>query len=103
MYRCSSATPAGTTPPRKHPEWLIEGVRLAAAERLADSPVCQDRVRHAAEFLKASREHRHAQAEAEEQRREAELRTAQERREEAAARATPRKCRRSEARRSADQ
>ena len=54
----------------RSPEWLIEGVRLAAAEQLADSPVFGERVRHAAEFLRASRERQEAEA-------NAELRTAQ--------------------------
>src|SRR6478672_8092713 len=54
----------------RSPEWLIGGVRLAAAQELADSPVFRDRVRHSAEFLQASREHQEAEA-------NAELRTAQ--------------------------
>ena len=54
----------------RSPEWLIEGVRLAAAEQLADSPVFGERVRHAAEFSRASRERQEAEA-------NAELRTAQ--------------------------
>jgi WD40 repeat protein len=49
----------------RSPEWLIGGVRLAAAQELADSPVFRDRVRHSAEFLKASREHQDAEAKAE--------------------------------------
>jgi WD40 repeat protein len=71
----------------RSPEWLIEGVRLAAAEQLAESPMFRDRMRHAGEFLKASREREDAAAEAEQQRREAELRSAQERRDEAEAHA----------------
>jgi WD40 repeat protein len=58
----------------RSPEWLIEGVRLAAAEQLADSPVFADRVSHAADFLRASREREDAQAEAERRRQEAEQR-----------------------------
>jgi len=71
----------------RSPEWLIEGVRLAAAEQLANSPVFADRVRHAAEFLWASREREDAEADAERQRRETELRSAQQRRDEAEAHA----------------
>lgn len=71
----------------RSPEWLIEGVRLAAATRLANSPVFRDRVRHTTEFLQASRERENAEAEAERQRREAELRNAQQRRDEAQAHA----------------
>ncbi|WP_433623975.1 TIR domain-containing protein [Nocardia sp. CA-120079] len=71
----------------RSPEWLIEGVRLAAAEKLADSPVFGDRVRHAAEFLRASREREDAEADAERQRREAELQNAKQRRDEAQAHA----------------
>ena len=49
----------------RSPEWLIGGVRLAAAKELADSPVFRDRVRRSAEFLEASREHQDAEAKAE--------------------------------------
>jgi WD40 repeat protein len=49
----------------RSPEWLIGGVRLAAAKELADSPVFGERVRHSAEFLEASREHQDAEAKAE--------------------------------------
>ena len=62
------------------PEWLIEGVRLATAEELANSLVFRDRLSNAREFLRASREREDAQARAEEQRRESELRAAQQRR-----------------------
>ena len=61
-------------------EWLIGGVRLAAAEDLANSPAFSERVRDAAEFLMASREYQDAQA-------KAELRIAQQRRDEAEAHA----------------
>jgi WD40 repeat protein len=49
----------------RSPEWLIGGVRLAAAQELADSPIFGERVRHSAEFLEASREHQDAEAKAE--------------------------------------
>ena len=49
----------------RSPEWLIGGVRLAAAKELAESPVFGERVRHSAEFLQASREHQEAEANAE--------------------------------------
>ena len=61
-------------------DWLIEGVRLAAAEQLAESPTFADRIGHAADFLSASREREQAEA-------NAELRKAQERRDEAEAHA----------------
>lgn len=54
----------------RSPEWLIGGVRLATAERLAESSVFRDRVRPAAEFLTASRQQEDAEAAAENQRRE---------------------------------
>ncbi len=63
----------------RNPEWLIEGVRLDAAEALAASPMFRDRVASAAEFLHASRRHQDAEAETERQRQGAELRAAQER------------------------
>ncbi|MDT5095540.1 MAG: hypothetical protein QOH60_4903 [Mycobacterium sp.] len=62
----------------RSPEWLIEGVRLAAAEELAASPMFRARVAPASEFLRASRERQDAEAETERQRQEAELRAAQE-------------------------
>lgn len=68
-------------------EWLIGGVRLATAERLAESPVFRDRIRPAAEFLTASRQREDAEAAAENQRRETELQNAKVRREEAEAHA----------------
>jgi WD40 repeat protein len=71
----------------RNPEWLVKSVRLTAAEQLAKSPVFGARVRHAAEFLRASRERADAEADAERQRCEAELRNAQQRREEAEAHA----------------
>ncbi|MFI6365831.1 TIR domain-containing protein [Nocardia sp. NPDC050630] len=71
----------------RSPEWLIEGVRLAAAEELAESPVFGDRVRHSTEFLRASRAREDAEADAERQRREAELQNAKQRRDEAQAHA----------------
>jgi len=49
----------------RSPEWLIGGVRLAAAKELAESPVFGERVRRSAEFLEASREHQDAEAKAE--------------------------------------
>ena len=63
----------------RSPEWLIEGVRLAAAEELAAAPMFRDRVAPASEFLRASRERQNAAAEAERERQEAELHAAQER------------------------
>ncbi|MER7453581.1 TIR domain-containing protein [Nocardia beijingensis] len=71
----------------RSPEWLIEGARLATAMQLANSPMFTDRVRHAAEFLEASKKREDAEAEAERQRRETELRNAQQRRDEAQAHA----------------
>lgn len=71
----------------RSPEWLIEGARLATAMQLANSPMFTDRVRHAAEFLEASKEREDAEAEAERQRRETELRNARQRRDEAQAHA----------------
>ena len=71
-----------------NPEWLIEGARLTAAEELARSPIFGERVSHAAEFLAAARARENAQTAAENQRREDELRIAQERRDEAEAHAT---------------
>src|SRR5262249_23607792 len=49
----------------RSPEWLIGGVRLAAAKELAESPVFGERVRHSSDFLEASREHQEAEANAE--------------------------------------
>src|SRR6478736_486853 len=49
----------------RSPEWLIGGVRLAAAKELAESSVFGERVRRSAEFLEASREHQDAEAKAE--------------------------------------
>ncbi|MRH92380.1 TIR domain-containing protein [Nocardia sp. SYP-A9097] len=71
----------------RNPEWLIEGVRLFAAQQLADSPVFGNRVRNATEFLRASRTREDAEADAERQRQEAELLNAQQRRDEAQAHA----------------
>jgi WD40 repeat protein len=64
----------------RDPEWLTDGVRLAAAEKLASSSVFKDRVRPAAEFLDKSRERQDAET-------EAQLRDAQQRQEEAEAHA----------------
>src|SRR5262249_49246791 len=64
----------------RSPEWLIGGVRLAAAEQLAASPTFTARVRHASDFLEASPDHEDAEA-------HAELREAQTRRDEAEAHA----------------
>ncbi len=61
-------------------DWLMSGVRLAAAEQLAWSPTFAGRIGHAAEFLRASKDHDEAEA-------HAELRNAQERRDEAEAHA----------------
>ncbi len=61
-------------------DWLIKGVRLAAAEQLATSPTFADRIGHAGEFLRASREREEAES-------HAELRQAQERRDDAEAHA----------------
>ncbi|MGW6424558.1 nSTAND1 domain-containing NTPase [Nocardia sp. NPDC055053] len=69
----------------RSPEWLFEGARLATARQLAGHSLFRDRVRHAAEFLEASRAQEQAQADAERRRTETELRIAQERRDEAEA------------------
>lgn len=71
----------------RNPEWLIEGVRLASAEQLANTPAFRTRVRPAADFLRAARERENAEADAERERHEAELRNAQQRRDEAQAHA----------------
>ncbi|WP_330252848.1 TIR domain-containing protein [Nocardia sp. NBC_00565] len=57
--------------------WLFEGLRLASAQRLAESPELGDRLRRTADFLSASRTREQAEALAEEQRGQVELRTAQ--------------------------
>jgi WD40 repeat protein len=63
------------------PEWLIGGLRLAAAEKLSTTSSFVERARHASSFLQASREHEDAEA-------QAELRDAQQRRDVAEAHAT---------------
>ncbi|MET9030879.1 TIR domain-containing protein [Nocardia sp. NPDC004168] len=56
--------------------WLFEGLRLASAQHLADTPEFGHRLRPAAAFLRASHRREQAQARAEDERRQAELQTA---------------------------
>ncbi|MBD1543601.1 TIR domain-containing protein [Arthrobacter sp. IA7] len=65
--------------------WLLEGVRLAGAERLAAKPGFSQRLHPIRDFLQASRHREESRAEAEKQRQLAELRVAREQREAAEA------------------
>ena len=71
----------------KDPAWLLAGSRLADAEKVVSSPTFTQRMNPVREYLDASRQSENDRVAAEEERRHAELRNAQERQAQAEAHA----------------
>jgi WD40 repeat protein len=69
----------------RDPSWLLTGTRLVDAETLAETPGFRERLGGTGDYLRASRKAEDQRLESEEQRRQAELRTAQERQQSAEA------------------